>query len=104
MAKRNVNRETLLAVKLSQLRRHMMTCAKCKGATNAEDYDMLCDVGRKSIIEIAVKWENNISARMRAAHNRDGYMFPCPDTSAHGPAYAISAEPVIVMDTQGRLL
>lgn len=104
MPKRNINRETLLAVQLSRLRRHFVTCNVCRSADKAEDYSMLCDSSKAAIVEIARKWTVNLSARMRMAHDRNGWIYPCPDISLHGPAYSLAAEPCHVTDSQGSLI
>jgi hypothetical protein len=104
MANTRANRSNLLAVKLLDLRRHLMRCADCRGALKGRDYDSLCEVTKSAIVEVAMKWDANIADRL-AAHNGDGeYVFPCPDPNAHGPAYALTAQPCIVTDMQGRLV
>jgi hypothetical protein len=103
MAKPNVNRGNLLAVRLLQVRRHFNTCRQCKGAMNAQAFDRMCDTSKADLLFIALKWESNIAARLAAVRSTDGLVFPCPDPNAHGAAYAATAEPVTITSTQGKL-
>ena len=103
MAKPNVNRGNLLAVRLLQIRRHLSTCRTCKGAMSAGAFDTLCDVTKADLLFVAQKWDSNIPARLAAVRSSDGLTFVCPDPNAHGAAYAATAEPVTVISTQGNL-
>lgn len=100
---RNVNRDSLLAVRLLQVRRHFNTCRKCRAAMNGKTFDDLCDTTKADLLFIALKWESNIAARLAAVRSNDGLVFPCPDPNAHGAAYAATAEPVTITSTQGHL-
>lgn len=100
----NVNNQTIVAVILSRLRRHFGSCRECRGAIKSGAYDSLCEYAKKELILVATKWEANISKRLTMAHDKSGYIFPCPDLSAHGPAYSVAAEPMIVVAMQDRLL
>lgn len=104
MATRNINTQNLLCVKLLQLRRHFGSCKACRAARIARDYDALCSWSKSALVEVAVKWDNNIAGRLAARNGNHSYIFPCPDTNAHGPAYALTAEAVIVESKQDRLL
>jgi len=103
MAKPNVNRGNLLAVRLLQLRRHFNSCRKCKSAMNAAAFDGLCDSAKGDLLFIAQKWESNIPARLAATRSGEGLVFPCPDPNAHGAAYAATAEPVTIISVQPKL-
>lgn len=103
MAKPDVNRGNLLAVRLLQVRRHFNTCRVCKGAMKARDFDSLCGNTKGDLLFIALKWESNIAARLAAVRSGGGLVFPCPDPNAHGAAYAATAEPVTITSTQGHL-
>lgn len=103
MATRNINTQNLLCVKLLQLRRHFGSCKVCRAARTARDYDALCPWSKSALVEVAVKWDNNIAGRLAARNGNHSYIFPCPDTNAHGPAYALTAEAVIVESAQDRL-
>jgi len=100
---RNINRQNLLCVELLKLRRHFMTCRKCRAAMKVRDFGALCDSTKTSLVEVAVKWDRNIAGRLAARNSREPHMFPCPDPNAHGPAYAITAEALIVTAHQDGL-
>jgi hypothetical protein len=99
----SVNRSNLLAVKLMDLRRHLMTCDACHGAIKSEAYELLCDITRLAILDVAMKWDSNIPGRIGARQNGGKLQFLCPDPNAHGAAYAITAEAVTVTSIQDGL-
>jgi len=103
MANVSVNRNNILAVRLLQMRRHLMSCDKCKSAIKAKFFEMLCDSTRDDILFVAMKWDSNIAGRIAAARSKDGLMFLCPDPNAHGAAYAATAEPVTINSVQDTL-
>lgn len=104
MAYKNVNRQNLLSVKLLQLKRHFATCQQCRSAIKAKSWLELCEWAQEALIEVAGKWDSNIPSRLAARKNADPHIFPCPDLNAHGPAYALTAEPLIAQSVQGRLI
>lgn len=103
MGKLNVNRDNLLAVALLRLRRHFNACKKCRSARTARDFDMMCDEAKSALVEVAVKWDNNIPQRLAARNSSKEHVFPCPNPNAHGAAYALTAEPVVVVGMTERL-
>lgn len=104
MTNTRANKDNLLAVKLLDLRRHFARCDRCRGALKAHVYDMFCGDTKANIVTIALKWDVNIPGRLKARNGKEPWVFPCPDPNAHGPAYALTAEPCYVTDTQGRLV
>lgn len=104
MATRNINTQNLLCVKLLQLRRHFGSCKQCRAARTGRDYDALCGYAKMELVEVAVKWDNNIAKRLAARNGNHSYIFPCPDPNAHGPLYALTADAVIVDSVQDKLL
>jgi len=103
MVGRNINRENLIAVRLLRIRRHFLKCKECRGARSAKAFDELCDWAKMELIEVAVAWDTNLAGRLAARNSGSDYMYPCPDTNAHGPAYALTAEAVIVTGKQDKL-
>jgi hypothetical protein len=99
----NVNRQRLLVDILFQVRRHFAGCHQCRAAKSGMDFDGLCDLAKKDLVEVAVKWDSNIGRRLTARKSKDDYIYPCPDPFAHGEAYAATAEPVIVASRPGTL-
>jgi hypothetical protein len=99
----NVNRQRLLVLMLLDLRRHFASCRKCAGARKGRDFSMLCEYTQKELVEIAVKWDNNIAVRLHARRSDKEHIFPCPDPNKHGEAWAAAVEPVTVTARQGKL-
>lgn len=99
----NVNRQNMLCVKLLELRRHFNTCRLCHAASKARTFDMLCEWTQSTLVDVACQWDVNITGRLTAARSGKDYIFPCPDVNAHGPAYAATAEPLIVQSVVDRL-
>lgn len=100
MGRMNVNSQNLLCVKLLQLRRHLNSCRKCRSARKAREYKEMCPWSQHIIIEIAIRWGNNIAGRLAARNGMHDYIYPCPDPNAHGPAYALTAEACILAGNQ----
>lgn len=98
-----VNNENLICVALLKLRRHLITCRACKNYRTLGSFDDMCDETKYAILMIAEKWDNNVGQRLAAKRNGKEWVFPCPDVSQHGSAYALTAEPVIVTDHQDSL-
>lgn len=101
--KYNVNRHNTLAVMLLDLRRHFQKCGHCKGARDTHDFDLLCPYAKRHIVNIAIRWDSNLSVRLAVRRTHDVLHFLCPNVNAHGPAYALTAEPVHVTDVQTAL-
>jgi hypothetical protein len=96
MGIKNINRQNLLCVRLLQLRRHFNACKQCRAARMARGFDLMCEWAKAALVEVAVKWDNNIAGRLAARNGHHEYIYPCPNPNAHGPAYAITAEACIV--------
>ena len=103
MNKVAANRDKFLADALTEMRLHFGRCKQCKGARSARDFDSLCDYTKRSLVEIAVKWDNNLAVRLHHRNSMHGYLYPCPDTSVHGRTYALVADAYIPGGEQGKL-
>lgn len=103
MARYNINKQTHIATRLLELRRHLNACGRCKGAIKSRDIHLLCDDSILLILDIASRWDSNVAGRISSSRKNGGIQFLCPDPNAHGPAYAISAEAVEVTGVQDRL-
>jgi hypothetical protein len=99
----SANRSNLLAVKLIELRRHLMICYACHGAIKSQAHELLCDMTKQTILDIAMKWDANIAGRIAARKDGGKLQFLCPDPNAHGAAYAATAEAVTVTSIQDGL-
>lgn len=97
------NNENLICVALLKLRRHLMICRDCKNYRTLGTFDQMCDETKYAILMIAEKWDNNVGQRLAAKKGGKEWIYPCPDTSKHGAAYALTAEAVIVEAHQDQL-
>lgn len=78
---------------MTMLRRHMISCAQCKGAVKAGSPEVMCVKGMRLTTSAAHEF-NAILDLKREVHKRnDGFFYPCPDVSKHGEAYALAAHP-----------
>lgn len=103
MARYNINKQTHIATRLLELRRHINGCGKCKGAIKSRDIHELCDSAILLILDVAGRWDANVAGRISSARKGRGVQFLCPDPNAHGPAYAVTAEAVEVVAIQDSL-
>ncbi len=99
-----VNQSHTLAIMLMELRHHFNKCKLCQSAIKVNDYDQLCKWTTIKILAIASRWDANIGMRLRARKSGNPFIFPCPDTSKHGEAYMMAAEPMMVTGVQERLI
>lgn len=103
MARYDINKQTHIATRLLELRRHLGGCGRCKSAIKSRDISELCDSSILLILDVAGRWDSNVAGRISSSRKNGRVQFLCPDPNAHGPAYAISAEAVEVTGVQDRL-
>lgn len=99
----SVNADNRVANLLIELNRHVKTCKQCKGAIKTRDKYALCDHTIGLILTLAVTHAGVIPRRLKLRRKGDLSVFACPDVSKHGQAYAMTAEPLIVVGVQGEL-
>lgn len=105
MASRSaVNTGNTVAIMLLELKRHFNTCDTCVSAVKARDNDLLCKWATVRILDIARKWDSNIALRLKARRSGGDFVYRCPDLNKHGPAYSMTAEPLMVTGVQDALL
>lgn len=100
---RSGNRRQLSEM-LLDLRKHLNTCDHCRIAVSCEDFVNVCEWSLKTITTIAMRWDKNISGRLKVARGEVGGFYPCPDPSAHGSDYALTVEPMIGESVVSRLI
>lgn len=85
---------------MNLLRRHMISCTQCKGAVKAGSTAGMCLRGMRLTVSAAHEFDAILEVK-RLAHKRDdGFIYPCPDVSAHGQAYALAAQPHYAIGVQ----
>lgn len=85
---------------MTLLRRHMLTCGKCKGALKASYPDHLCLTGSLLVAQAALEFNAILDIKRKAHKHPDGFVYACPDVSLHGQAYALAAQPLAVTGIQ----
>jgi len=75
-----------------KLRRHLMNCAKCKGARSALLPEEMCRDGRQLTLSAADEFDIIIELKRKAFKHDNGLIYACPDVSLHGKSYAMIAE------------
>lgn len=99
----NANRDHILANRLTELRLHFGKCKECRGAMKAQTFDDLCQWAKSQLVSVAAQWDRNISVRLKIRNSCLPYLYPCPDTSAHGKTYELTAEAYLINGFQDRL-
>lgn len=103
MAGTNVNSDNRLADLLIELKRHIRQCKNCQGAIKARERNLLCDHTIGLILTAATTYDRVIPRRIAAKRKGDPIVFACPDVSAHGKSFALTAEALVVTGFQGSL-
>lgn len=103
MARYNPNPDNRLADLLTELKRHLRTCRNCQGALKTRDRSLLCDHTIGLILTAAWTYDTVIPRRIKAKRSGDHHVFACPDITAHGKAYALTVEPLVVTGVEGTL-
>lgn len=78
---------------MTLLRRHMLNCAQCKGAVKADSTAGMCLRGMRLTVNAAHEFDAILGIKREAHKRNDGFIYPCPDVSVHGEAYALAAQP-----------
>lgn len=85
---------------LVDLKRHLRSCSKCQAARKAMFPHAMCDTGMLLTLKAADGYDDIIRLRI-AAHKHDGgHVFACPDLSAHGKSFALTAPALHVTAVQ----
>src|SRR5258708_19366737 len=87
-----------------QLKRHLRSCGKCSVARKAADPYLMCRAGLSLTLRAADRYDLLISLRVKAHASKQGTVFACPDPSAHGSPYALTARPFFVTRLQAGIL
>lgn len=103
MAGYKVNSDNRLADLLIELKRHIRSCKNCQGAIKTRDKSMICDHAIGLILTAAFTYDRVIPRRIAAKKAGADHVFSCPDLSAHGKAYQLTAEPLLVTGIQDGL-
>lgn len=82
------------------LRSHTLKCAACRFDYGDPDPIMTCQTGMKIVMEVARSADKLLEAKRHAVSTINHYIYACPDISAHGDAYALTAQPLSVNGVQ----
>jgi len=96
----SVNSDNRLADILLEIKRHLRVCQGCAGAVKVRDRTMLCDHTLGLILTAVVQYDTVLKRRIRAKNRGGPVVYACPDMSAHGKSYALTAEPLQVTGVQ----
>lgn len=99
----NVNSASRTADLLLELKRHIKVCKTCTGAIKARDRFGLCDHTMGLVFTLTITYDSVIPRRLKVGRNGTPKVYACPDLSKHGSAYAMTAEPLIVVGVQDGL-
>jgi hypothetical protein len=101
---RKVSRQADLPDNLAKLYQHYNACKGCQAAVKADDIYMMCDRGIKDLIAAMRGYANLYKLRQKAHNRPGGCIYACPDLTAHGEAYVVTAPALIVTGIQDSLL
>lgn len=99
----NVNSDGRIAEMLLELKRHLRTCKRCRGAIAVRFSDELCGYAAQKILDIAIRYDTLIPRRIAAKRASGEIVYACPDLAKHGRSYPMIAEPLRVTHVQDRL-
>lgn len=82
------------------LRAHLVKCYDCRAAFDHPFNIPECEVGLSLAIQVADTCNKLLAIKRQAVSTINHYVYACPDISAHGEAYALTAEPLSVNGVQ----
>ena len=82
------------------LRAHMLKCSACSFDYTETEPIMACRVGMTICMDLARTADKLLAAKRQAVSTINHYVYACPDLSAHGEAYALTAQPLSVNGVQ----
>ena len=100
----NANADQHLFDLVTTLNRHLNSCRKCASAMRAGVPHEMCELGLRGCVYVAKASKAVIPNRIKVKRSQGNYVFPCPDTSAHGKAYSVMAPALMVTGVQDTLL
>lgn len=78
----------------------MISCHQCRGASAALNAHGMCLRGQQLTVSAAAEFDAILALKKMAHKDPAGFVYACPDVSAHGQAYALAAEPLTVTGYQ----
>lgn len=90
--KKTDEEDRLLTHRVTVLRRHMVDCRVCAGAVRAGQWGAFCDKGVETSAKVALAFNIMLELKKTAGPDHNGLVYACPDTAAHGQAYALTAQ------------
>ena len=81
----------------------MTGCSICHNATRVQQWTLFCPQGVEWAAKFALAFDVVLEAKARAGPDHDGHVYACPEIAAHGEAYALTAELLVVQGIQEML-
>lgn len=85
------------------LRAHMLKCYACRATIGGGEPEPPCVKGWAMCVEVTRTCAKLLEQKRMAVNTINGYVYVCPDLSAHGEAYALTAQPLSVTGVQTEL-
>lgn len=82
------------------LRSHLLKCYTCRGSFEIDNPYGACEHGITYAVRVAQTCNQLLETKRKAVSTINGHVYACPDVSAHGEAYALTAEPLSVVAAQ----
>lgn len=82
------------------LRSHLIKCYECRCAYATNEPNTVCLTGVMLGMQVAKTCDKLFALKRQAVSTINHHVYACPDLSAHGEAYALTAEPLSVNGTQ----
>lgn len=95
-----INSDNRLADMLLDLKRHLRTCRDCQAAVKVRDETMMCRYTIRLILAAVTRHDSLISHRLAVKRTCGNVFYACPDISAHGKVWAMTAEPLVASGVQ----
>lgn len=86
-----------------KMRSHLIKCYACRFDFGENEPNPTCFTGLKLAVEVVRTADRLLEAKRKAVSTINGHVYACPDISAHGEAYAMTAEPLSVVAMQDGL-
>lgn len=88
---------------LTELKKHLKNCDKCKLVLKGNAFNLECNEGQILSFKVAMMSDRLATLHRKAYDNPHGFIYACPDRQKHGIDFALTAEPHPLIATQDTL-